>query len=123
MARHALIDLAQIFSLEPCTEMPDRLPHANFQRLHDQLCSEGVRICRDGDIEARLRKMRALYEGYAHPLADHLCMILPPFIADRPGKDNWQNIARLRAEAEGAFAVEPEGHAHSHFPEESEHLF
>ena len=123
MARHALIDLSQIFSLEPCNQMPDRLPHESFQRLHDQLCAEGVRICKDGDIEARLRKMRALYEGYAHPLADHLCMTLPPFIMDRPRKDNWQNVARLRAEAEGAFAMEPEGHTHSPFAEDPEHLF
>jgi hypothetical protein len=123
MARHALIDLSQIFSLEPCTRMPDRLPHESFQRLHDQLCAEGVRICRDGDIEVRLRKMRALYEGYAHPLADHLCMTLPPFITDRPRKDNWQNVARLRAEAESALANEPQGRAHTHFPDDSEHLF
>ena len=123
MARHALIDLSQVFSMLPATHMPDRLPHESFQRLHDQLCSEGVRICRDGDIELRLRKMRALYEGYAFPLAEHLCMTLPPFLADRPREDNWQKIARLRAEAEGAFAVEPEGRAHSHFMEDSEHLF
>ena len=123
MARHALIDLSQIFSLEPCTQMPDRLTHESFQRLHDQLCAEGVRICRDGDIEVRLRKMRALYEGYAHPLAEHLCMTLPPFITDRPRKDNWQNVARLRAEAENALANEPSGRAHAHFPDDSEHLF
>jgi len=125
MARHALIDLAQIFSLEPCTQMPDRLPQKSFQRLHDQLCAEGVRICRDGDIEVRLRKMRALYEGYAYPLAEHLCMTLPPFITDRPRKDNWQNVARLRAEAEGAIAAEPQAplHPHTHLPEDSEHLF
>ncbi len=123
MARHALIDLSQIFSLEPCTQMPDRLPHESFQRLHDQLCAEGVRICRDGDIEVRLRKMRSLYEGYAQPLADHLCMTLPPFITDRPRKDNWQNVARLRAEAENALAAEPTGHAHTHLPDDSGHLF
>lgn len=123
MARHALIDLSQIFSLQPCTQMPDRLPHENFQRLHDQLCAEGVRICRDGDIEARLRKMRALYEGYAHPLADHLCMALPPFITDHPRKDNWQNVARLRAEAEGKFAAEPESPNPVRYVEDSDHLF
>lgn len=123
MARHALIDLSQIFSMQPCTQMPDRLPHENFQHLHDRLCSEGVRICRDGDIESRLRKMRALYEGYAYPLAEHLCMDLPHFIADRSRKDNWQKIASLRAEAEGTFAAEPEDHPHTHYAEDSGHQF
>ena len=42
MARHALVDLAQIFALEPVTDMPDRLPEKEFQVLYDQMCQSGV---------------------------------------------------------------------------------
>jgi hypothetical protein len=46
--------------------------------------------------------MRALYEGYAEALADYLRMPLPPWIADHPHKDNWQTVAKLRAQTETA---------------------
>src|SRR5581483_6646227 len=47
MARHALVDLAQVFSLDPVRDMPDRLPEKKFQVVHDQMCQSGVRLCRD----------------------------------------------------------------------------
>ena len=46
--------------------------------------------------------MRALYEGYAEALSGYLCMPLPPWIADRPHKDNWLAVAKLRAQSEAA---------------------
>jgi hypothetical protein len=46
--------------------------------------------------------MRALYEGYAETLSKYLCMPLPPWIADRPHKDNWLAVAKLRAQTEAA---------------------
>jgi hypothetical protein len=100
MARHALVDLAQIFALEPVTDMPDRLPEKEFQELYDQMCQSGVRLCRDAYSPARLRRMRQLYEGYATALSGHLRMPLPPWITNQPHKDNWLSVARLRAEAE-----------------------
>jgi hypothetical protein len=102
MARHALVDLAQIFSLEPVADMPDRLPEKEFQALYDQMCQSGVRLCRDAYSPDRLRKMRQLYEGYAMALSGHLRMPLPPWISEHPHKDNWLSVARLRAEAEAA---------------------
>ncbi|HMD20995.1 MAG TPA: potassium channel family protein [Alloacidobacterium sp.] len=100
MARHALVDLAQIFSLGPVTDMPDRLPEKNFSLVYDQMCQSGVRLCRDAHSSVRLSQMRQLYEGYAEALSRYLCMPLPPWIAERPHKDNWLSVARLRAEAE-----------------------
>jgi hypothetical protein len=44
--------------------------------------------------------MRALYEGHAETLSQYLCMPLPPWVAEHPHKDNWQTVARLRAQAE-----------------------
>ena len=102
MARHAMVDLAQIFSLAPVSDAPDRLPPERYEQLYSLLCQSGVSVCRDGHSIERLREMRALYEGYAQALADYLCMPLPPWIADQPHKDNWLAVARLRAQTEAA---------------------
>jgi hypothetical protein len=102
MARHALVDLSQVFSLTPVSAMEERLPSERFEKVHDLLCQSGVRVCRDGDSRERLRRMRLLYEGHAEALSRFLCMPLPPWIADQPHKDNWLSVARVRAEAEAA---------------------
>ena len=102
MARHALVDLSQIFSLPPINDAPDRLPRARYDQLYGLLCQGGVSVCRDGGSYERLRDMRALYEGYAAALSNYLCMPLPPWIADAPHKDNWLAVAKLRAQTEAA---------------------
>jgi hypothetical protein len=100
MARHALVDLAQIFSLRPDSQAPDRLPPEQYQRLFQTLCQSGVNVCRDELSSERLREMRSLYEGYAQAFSRYLAMPLPPWITDHPHKDNWMTVARLRAQAE-----------------------
>jgi hypothetical protein len=102
MARHALVDLSQIFSLAPVNRAPDRLPPARYEQLYNLLCLSGINVCRDGQSFERLRDMRALYEGYAEALSTYLCMQLPPWIADQPHKDNWLAVAKLRAQTEAA---------------------
>lgn len=100
MARHALVDLAQVFSLTPAQNVPDRLPLERYEQLYSLLCQSGVSVCRDGQSYERLRNLRALYEGYATSLSDHLCMPLPPWIAEQPHKDNWLAVAKVRKQAE-----------------------
>lgn len=102
MARHAVVDLVQVFSLQPVLDAADRLPPERYQKLYDMLCQGGVRVCRDNLSSHRLREMRTLYEGYAEALSQYLSMPLPPWIADQPHKDNWQTVAKLRAQSEAA---------------------
>jgi hypothetical protein len=102
MARHAVVDLAQIFSLEPLKDSEDRLPADRYEKLRDMLCEAGVSVCRDQLSSGRLRVMRALYEGYAEALSRHLLMPLPPWIAEERYKDNWQTVAKLRKQTEEA---------------------
>lgn len=106
MARHALVDLAQVFSQDPVKDMPDRLSENQFRLVYDQMCQSGVRLCRDAHSPARLRQLRQLYEGYAEALSRYLCMSLPPWVAEQPHKDNWLSVARLRAEAEASAPTE-----------------
>lgn len=102
MARHAVVDLAQIFSLAPIKDVPDRLPPERYEQLYKLLCQSGVSVCRDDNSYERLRDLRALYEGYAAALSKYLCMPLPPWIADQPHKDNWLAVAKVRDQTEAA---------------------
>jgi len=111
MARHAMVDLAQVFSLRPVNDGPDRLPAERYEELYNLLCQSGVKVCRDNDSMARLRELRGLYEGYAAAMSNHLQMPLPPWIADRQHKDNWQTVARLRAQTDAANSDSPDGGA------------
>ena len=108
MARHALVDLSQIFSLAPLSEAPDRLPDGRYDELYALLCQGGVSVCRDGNSAQRLRQMRDLYEGYAQALSVYLAMPLPPWIQETPHKDNWLAVAKLRAQTEAANAPNPQ---------------
>jgi len=102
MARHALVDLAQIFRRTPINNGPDRLPPERYAQLYELLRESGVKVCLDDHSMERLREMRALYEGYARALSDYLRMPLPPWISDRPHKDSWLAVAKLRARTEEA---------------------
>jgi hypothetical protein len=102
MARHALVDLSQVVSLSPIEDAPDRLPLAKYDELYGMLCQGGVSVCRDSNSENRLREMRKLYEPYAEALSAHFQMPLPPWIAEKPHKDNWLTVAKVRARAEKA---------------------
>jgi len=102
MARHALVDLSQIFSLTPVSDAPERLTRERYDQLYVLLCKSNANICSDEHSYERLRDMRALYEPYAQTLSDYLCMPLPPWIADQPHKDNWLAVAKLRAQTEAA---------------------
>lgn len=106
MARHAMVDLSQLFACRPAADMPDRLPPERYQRLFDELCQNGINVCRDTLTGERLREMRALYEGYAEALSRYLNMPLPPWFPDEKRKDNWMTVARVRALKEEA---NPEG--------------
>jgi hypothetical protein len=108
MARHAVVDLAQIFSLRPLTNLPDRLPPELYEQMYQRLCQGGVSVCRDDRSHQRLNEMRALYEGYSAALSQYLRMPLPPWITDHPHKDNWQAVAKLRAKTEEANPPSPQ---------------
>jgi hypothetical protein len=124
MARHALVDLAQVFSLDPIKEMPDRLSEKKFPLVFDQMCQSGIKLCRDAHSSERLRQMRQLYESYAEALSRYLCMPLPPWMAEHPYKDNWLTVARLRAEAEaGTPAEQTSPDAHTLLFDEEHHVF
>lgn len=106
MARHALVDLSQIFGLTPVANGEERLPQERFDVLYKHLSDAGIRICKDCDSMTRLKEMRKLYEGYAAAFSEYLYMPLPPWYTEHPRKDNWQSVAKVRAQTEAVPAEE-----------------
>jgi hypothetical protein len=117
MARHAMVDLSQILSLTPVNNEHDRLTPERYEQLYKLLSQSGISVCRDDQSVERLREVRALYEGYAKALGEHLCMPLPPWIADHPIKDNWLTVARLRAKTEAVSSPWEQGLSASEDPQ------
>lgn len=93
IARHAVVDLAQIFNTPPRDSKADRLPAADLTRLRESLAADNI-MFRDGTATAeRLAELRHLYEPYVYALADHLFMTPPRWIAPTATRDNWQTTA------------------------------
>ena len=125
IARHALVDISQIFSLKPIADGEDRLPPERFELLYGNLCQAGIRVCRDAESMDRLKKIRLLYEGHARTLSHHLRMPLPPWIADQPHKDNWLSVAKVREQTESVSPenVNLETAIPVAFPDDEHHMF
>ena len=93
MARHAVVDLAQIFNSSPAAWDDSRLPAEALAHLRAGLASDGVALRDGGDGEAKLASLRKMYEPYVMSLAAHLAMPLPPWVDGRASADNWQTSA------------------------------
>lgn len=94
IARHALVDLSQIFASRPVSsESSDRLPPELLAHMRKNLREYGFVLNDSEDATAKLAHMRSLYEPYALALSQYLCMDLPPWIIDGVIKDNWKTTA------------------------------
>ena len=90
MARHALVDITQIFVREFKPMAGDRLTHEGLRLLASRLgkpaaTAEGAR-----EFEQRLAELRLLYEPYARALGARLLFELPEWVAAQPRPDNWK---------------------------------
>ena len=105
MARHALIDLGQVFHLKEQRVWKDqegreRLPQEDFDRLCKVLGEVQLRLCGDRASAQRLKTIRALYEPHAAAFSDYLKMPLPAWVPVWKDKDQWSLLTKLRTEAE-----------------------
>lgn len=90
MARHAVVDLAQVMRAQYDSHAEDRLPPAELNRLRTALGEEDLRLKDGTEAEEKLTNLRSLYEPYAIALARRLFINLPPWIHSEKKKDNWQ---------------------------------
>ena len=93
IARHAVVDLAQVFSTPPEGKPADRLPAEVLARLRAELEAAGLPLAWGGEAETRLADLRRMYEPYAIALSRHLLQPLPEWHYAARRRDNWQTSA------------------------------
>jgi hypothetical protein len=93
IARHAVVDLSQVFGTPPRVPPYDRLPSNDAHRLRATLAENGMRLRDTEEAQEKLVAVRNTYEPYVYALASYLNQALPPWIPQAKGKDNWQTTA------------------------------
>jgi hypothetical protein len=93
IARHAAVDLSQVFKMPPRALTHNRLPAEDLHRIRDLLAQHGVKVKDNPEADRKLMEFRNMYEPYLHALAEYLNLSLPPWIPGQKGKDNWQTTA------------------------------
>jgi hypothetical protein len=96
MARHAVVDLAQVLHAPPKTVFAERLSAESLGRLRDELRGAGFDVRVDEAADAKLVELRAMYEPFVAALGDFLLLNVPPVRADERKVDNWQTSAWMR---------------------------
>ncbi len=110
IARHAVVDLSQVFGTSPKPLPDDRLPASELRHIRDVLAQHGLKLHDDAAADARLVELRNMYEPYVFALASYLNQSLPPWIPVKKGKDNWQTTAW----GQTAGLLEPQPSTHHH---------
>ncbi len=90
MARHAVVDLAQVINTAYDPNYPDRLSPEEFSRLRQATSERGLRLRTDPEAQQKLLTLRSMYEPYVHAIAQTLQISLPPWLPQKKKKDNWQ---------------------------------
>lgn len=107
IARHAAVDLSQVFKMRPRPLPHNRLPAEDVKRIRDMFLQHGMKVPGLEEMDERLVDLRNMYEPYLFALAEYLSLSVPPWIPAAKGKDNWQTTAWGRS----AGLVEKEGAA------------
>ena len=99
MARHAVVDISQIFNTRPVSFDRERMPDEDLAGLRAFLSRAGLSLRAGSDADDQLRALRRLYEPYVNGLSCHLLIPLPPWLPEKARADNWQTSAFDRAAA------------------------
>jgi len=90
VARHAMVDLAQLVSAQYDPMASDRLDAEQLAKLRQALQEHGLRPVDAAKSEEKLKHLRSLYEPYTIAIARNLLITLPPWIHPEKKKDNWE---------------------------------
>jgi hypothetical protein len=90
MARHTIVDLAQVFSCPPLQPVQSRLSPENFAALFDMVAAEGIEMGEEKEVEQKLSELRRTYEPYLYAMSLYFLVSLPPWIPQPGREDNWQ---------------------------------
>jgi hypothetical protein len=93
MARHTVVDIAQIFNTSPLLHDGQRLKTEDLSRLRLVLSEAGVALRNEPGDDDTLMELRAMYEPYIEVLSRFLMMPLPGWLPKPRATDNWQTSA------------------------------
>jgi hypothetical protein len=93
MARHAVVDLSQVFGAAPKDLAKDRLPAEDFARASEILAGAGIPLNADALTERKVTALRRMYEPYVNSMSVFLMMTLPPWLPGPKKKENWLTSA------------------------------
>jgi Ion channel len=93
IARHAVVDLSQVFMTPPQHPPQERLTSPDLLRIREKLAQHGMNLNASPEADQRLSELRLMYEPYVYALAKYLNQALPPWIPRKKEKDNWQTTA------------------------------
>ncbi|HEY3138839.1 MAG TPA: potassium channel family protein [Blastocatellia bacterium] len=114
MARHAVVDLAQIFNAAP-RQRVDRLPVDRLRELRLMLAASGLELTDGEAADERLSELRRMYEPFVEPLSEFFLLTLPRWAPAGDAFDNWQTSAWGRIsspiEKPGCSLVQDEEHS------------
>ena len=99
IARHAIVDIAQIFNTAPVVPERARLSDEDLARLRRVLAGVNIKVRSDRAAEQKLSDLRQMYEPYVYALSCYLLMQLPPWVVEREVSDNWRTSAWGRISA------------------------
>ena len=97
IARHAVVDLSQIFSTRPDRAAADRLPPQQLAEMRQLLAEAGCKLREGPEAEQQLTELRGMYEPYVQALARYLRFPLPGWLPPQRLRDNWQTSAWEKA--------------------------
>lgn len=109
IARHAVVDLCQVFGVTPKPPAQERLSPETLRFIRTTLADHGTKLADTPEANHKLEALRQLYEPYVSGLAERFGHSLPPWIPSKKSKDNWQTTAWAKvsggAEAESGALI------------------
>jgi hypothetical protein len=117
MARHAVVDLAQVVNAQYNPSSPNRLSGSDLAEIRKHLGDKGLKMREGPEADQKLVQLRMLYEPYVQAIARNLFIGLPPWIRHDQIKDNWRGgpwDRIIQAQALGRIS-QPHGGVEEHF--------
>jgi len=87
IGRHAAVDLAIVFNVDPAQLSQPRLSDGDWNLLS----GAGIELSTSDDMKAVLDDLRSQYEPHLNAMATRFLMPLPPWVYDIDNVDNWRS--------------------------------
>jgi hypothetical protein len=91
VARHAVVDLTQIFRLTPHFPQKERLPAKDLKQLREILKKRGIILAHGKKEDEYFEELRNLYEPYLQVLSEYFHMPLSTFVLSADNEEEWKS--------------------------------